>query len=84
MAFNELNSVEHFIIHNLTGVNLNEVRAHRVKEDTESYGAAKWKYVQSELLAREITDVFVEKELKAALSACAKLNWHQPFVKVTE
>jgi hypothetical protein len=26
MAFNELNSVEYFIIHHLTGVNLNQVQ----------------------------------------------------------
>ena len=67
MTFNELNSVEHFIIHNLTGVNLNTVRAGVVKEESVGYGDAKWKYVQSELLQREITDVFVEKELIDAL-----------------
>jgi len=33
MIFNELNSVEHFIIHNLTGVNLNNVQAGMVKEE---------------------------------------------------
>jgi len=67
MAFNELNSVEHFIIHNLTGVNLNAVRGNMVKEDSEPYGAAKWKYWPSEFLQRELTEVFVEKELKTAL-----------------
>ena len=34
MTFNELNSVEHFIIHNLTGVNLNNVRGGMVKVQT--------------------------------------------------
>ncbi|TSA25525.1 MAG: hypothetical protein D4R68_08735 [Ignavibacteriales bacterium] len=29
MSFNELNTVEHFIIHRLTGVNLNNVPAYR-------------------------------------------------------
>ena len=67
MTFNELNSVEHFIIHNLTGVNLNNVRGGMVKEEPVGYGDAKWKYVQSEILQREITDVFVEKELIDAL-----------------
>ena len=67
MTFNELNSVEHFIIHNLTGVNLNNVRGGMVKEEPVGYGDAKWKYVQSEILPREITDVFVEKELIDAL-----------------
>lgn len=32
MSFNELNSVEHFIIHRLTGANLNNVRAGMVAE----------------------------------------------------
>jgi type I restriction enzyme R subunit len=67
MTFTELNSVEHFIIHNLTGVNLNNVRSSMVKEESVGYGEARWKYVQSELLEREITDVFVEKELVDAL-----------------
>lgn len=70
-GFNELNSVEHFIIHNLTGVNLNNVRAGMVKEEPVGYGDAKWKYVQSELLQREITDVLVEKEL---IDALCRLN----------
>jgi len=65
--FNELNSVEHFIIHYLTGVNLNNVRGGMVKAEPVGYGDAKWKYVQSELLQREITDVLVEKELTEAL-----------------
>ncbi len=67
MTFNELNSVEHFIIHNLTGVNLNDVHGGKVREEPVGYGDAKWKYVQSELLQREITDVIVEKELIEAL-----------------
>ncbi len=66
-TFNELNSVEHFIIHNLTGVNLNAVRAGVAREEQTSYGNVKWKYIQSEALAREQTDVMVEKELKEAL-----------------
>jgi hypothetical protein len=32
MTFNELNSVEHFMIHSLTGVNLNNVHSGMVKE----------------------------------------------------
>lgn len=59
-GFNELNSVEYFIIHNLTGVNLNNVRSGMVREEPVGYGDAKWKYVQNEVLGREITDVFVE------------------------
>lgn len=68
MAFNEQNTVEHFIIHQLTGVNLNAVQGNIVKEDAAEYeGAIKWKYFQADLLQRDITEVFVEKELKEAL-----------------
>ena len=69
MVFNELNSVEHFIIHRLTGVNLNKVRSGMAvqEEPVKEYPAVKWKYVQSELLRRDITDVLVEHELKDAL-----------------
>jgi len=66
-TFTELNSVEYFIIHKLTGVNLNKVVAGGVKEEPVQYGEMKWKYVQAELLNREITDVLVESELKEAL-----------------
>jgi type I restriction enzyme R subunit len=71
MAFNELNSVEHFIIHNLTGVNLNNVHTGMVREGPVEYSGVKWKYVQSELLQRENTDVLVEKEL---INALCRLN----------
>jgi len=68
MSFNEQNTVEHFIIHQLTGVNLNAVKGNVVREDEVAYSdEVKWKYVQADLLQREITEVFDEKELKAAL-----------------
>ena len=67
MTFNEQNTVEHFIIHQLTGVNLNAVQGNVVKEDQVDYDSVKWKYVQADLLQRDVTDVFVEKELKEAL-----------------
>jgi len=68
MPFNELNTVEHFIIHHLTGVNLNALQGNTVKDDPVSYGdEVKWRYVQPELLHREHTDVLAEKELKQAL-----------------
>ena len=67
-AFNELNSVEHFIIHQLTGVNLNQVQHGMVKEEAPAYGDnAIWKYIQPELLSREISEVLLEKELKESL-----------------
>jgi type I restriction enzyme R subunit len=37
MSFNEQNSVEHFFIHQLTGVNLNNVQNGMVKEDAVPY-----------------------------------------------
>jgi hypothetical protein len=44
MAFNEQNTVEHFIIHQLTGVNLNAVQGNVVKENAVEYDTVKWKY----------------------------------------
>lgn len=67
MTFNELNAVEYFIIHKLTGVNLNNAQGGMVREEPVGYGEVKWKYVQSELLQREITEVLLEKELTEAL-----------------
>ena len=57
MPFNEQNSVEHFIIHNLTGVNLNAVRGNIASEDAVEYDTVKWKYVQADLLPRDIAEV---------------------------
>lgn len=72
MGFNELNSVEHYFIHKLTGVNLNEVRqGNVVEEPLEPYDTVKWRYVPAELLKRDITEVLLEKELKSSL---CKLN----------
>jgi type I restriction enzyme, R subunit len=68
MPFNELNSVEHFVIHKLTGVNLNAVQTGNVVEEPiAAYGSVKWHYVPSELLKRDITEVLLEKELKESL-----------------
>ncbi len=63
MSFTELNSVEHFIIERLAGVNLNQAQT-GVARVADS---AMWRYVQSDLLSRNIEDVLLEKELKAAL-----------------
>ena len=68
MGFNELNSVEHYVIHKLTGVNLNTVQSGNIAEEpAASYGSVKWRYVPSELLKRDITEVLLEKELKESL-----------------
>ncbi|MDM8526382.1 HsdR family type I site-specific deoxyribonuclease [Desulfococcaceae bacterium HSG8] len=66
MKFNELNSVERFFIHRLTGLNLNEEKS-GLKETNSPYGDHKWRYVPGELLKRDITEVLLEKELKESL-----------------
>ncbi len=65
MIFNELNSVEHFIIRQLTGVNLNAQGI--VSEPSAEYGYTFWKYVPSEELKRELSEVLVESNLKDSL-----------------
>lgn len=63
MAFNELNSVEYYIIHQLSGRNLNQPN---VQEPSVPYGV-QWVYKSSKKLDRGINEVLVESELKAAL-----------------
>src|SRR4030042_6925745 len=63
MTFNELNSVEHYIIHQLSGVNLN---ANGVQESKTGYGTA-WEYKSANDIQRGINEVLVESELKVAL-----------------
>lgn len=63
MGFNELNSVEHYIIHQLSGVNLNSKVA---QEPQLGYGA-QWVYKSSEEIGRGVNEVLVESELKDAL-----------------
>lgn len=63
MPFNELNSVEHYIIHQLSGVNLN---AAGVQEGKASYGVS-WVYKSANEIQRGVNEVLVEAELKAAL-----------------
>ena len=64
MSFTELNSVEHYIVHRLTGVNLNETNV--VSETPATYGA-EWKYISHSDLDRGVNEVLVESALKAAL-----------------
>ncbi len=63
MSFNELNSVEHFIIHQLTGLDLN---AMKVSESRAGYGL-QWQYKKSDELQRGVNEILVETELKDAL-----------------
>ncbi|MFC2165770.1 type I restriction endonuclease subunit R [Acidobacteriota bacterium] len=63
MTFNELNAVEHFVIYQLTGVNLNAVG---VAEGQATYGA-QWEYRSPDDLDRGVNEVLVESELHRAL-----------------
>ncbi|MAP55121.1 MAG: DEAD/DEAH box helicase [Altibacter sp.] len=67
MSFNELNSVEHYIIHQLSGNNLNRVE---VSEPREVYGK-QWVFKSAQELQRGVNEVLLENELKDAL---LKLN----------
>jgi type I restriction enzyme R subunit len=63
MAFNELNSVEHYIIFKLCGVNLN---SNVVKEPEHAYGT-KWIYKSANDLNRSVNEVLIEQDLREAL-----------------
>jgi len=63
MSFNELNSVENFIIQQLSGVNLNQKNW---QERQATYGFM-WKYKPAVDLERGVQEVMVEKELREAL-----------------
>lgn len=63
MSFNELNSVEHYIIHQLSGINLNDANA---REPKTSY-SSQWIYKSSSELVRGVNEVLVESEVKEAL-----------------
>ncbi|TDO05426.1 type I restriction endonuclease subunit R [Sunxiuqinia elliptica] len=63
MTFTELNSVENYIIYQLSGVNLNNPD---FSEPIQAFGAS-WKYKSSTDLKREINEVLVESEIRDAL-----------------
>jgi len=63
MSFTELNSVEHYIIHQLCGVNLN---SDAVSEPKSAYGA-EWVYQAPEQIKRGINEVMDESEVQATL-----------------
>ena len=56
MAFNELNSVEHYIIHELSGVNLNADNVPEISEPKIING-----YTSPQVVFRESTQVLVER-----------------------
>lgn len=63
MAFTELNSVEYFVIDQLSGVNLNH---QQLTEPPVKFGA-KWIYKSPGSLDRGVNEVLVESELREAL-----------------
>lgn len=63
MAFTELNSVEYYIIKQLSGVNLNQ---NTLAEPKPTYGS-QWKYKSAAKLNRGVNEVLDEADLKAAL-----------------
>ncbi|WP_430934010.1 type I restriction endonuclease subunit R [Saccharicrinis sp. 156] len=64
MAFNELNSVEYYIINKLSGINLNAPG--QVAEPQNNYGVG-WQYIAPQDLNRSVNEVLLEAELKDAL-----------------
>ncbi|MBC3863749.1 HsdR family type I site-specific deoxyribonuclease [Undibacterium jejuense] len=68
MAFTELNSVEHFIIHKLSGTNLNtQATVSGVAENIDNSYGHFWRYRSPEQLDRSVNEVLLENELKSAL-----------------
>ena len=68
MAFNELNSVEHYIIQKLSGKNLNQTEPDGVTaEDAGAYGSFPWKYRSAEELNRPTDQILLEGHLREAL-----------------
>jgi type I restriction enzyme R subunit len=63
MGFNELNSVEHYIIHQLSGVNLNS----SVINEPSIGSRAEWTYKSATELNRSVNEVLIEQDLKDAL-----------------
>lgn len=67
MSFTELNSVEHYIINQMSGVNLNTAHeSSQVNEPRSQYGA-QWQFQSAEQLGRSVNEVLVEPQVKAAL-----------------
>tara|TARA_R110001583_G_scaffold185085_1_gene344995 strand:- start:3932 stop:6913 length:2982 start_codon:yes stop_codon:yes gene_type:complete len=68
MGFTELNSVEHYIIHQVSGINLNSLQDKRqVAEPKPAAFGIQWQYQSSEQLGRSVNQVLIESELVSAL-----------------
>ncbi|ETX11513.1 DEAD/DEAH box helicase [Marinomonas ushuaiensis DSM 15871] len=67
MGFTELNSVEHYIIHQMSGVNLNDSQTkNEVAEPQRNFGV-QWQFKSPEQLGRSVNEVLIESELAKAL-----------------
>jgi len=68
MSFTELNSVENFIIHQLSGMNLNDKSSSQfeVAEPAAPFNKD-WKFKSADQLGRGVNEVMVEADVKAAL-----------------
>jgi type I restriction enzyme R subunit len=68
MGFTELNSVEHYIIHQISGVNLNVSHGkNEVSEPKPKTFGVQWQFQSPEQLGRGVNEVLVESELVKAL-----------------
>jgi type I restriction enzyme R subunit len=69
MKFNESNTIEHFILHELTGIDPAAIQdeTYRSQESSLHPGSKKWQYVPAIQLNRRPSDVLVESLLKEAL-----------------
>lgn len=67
MSFNELNSVEHYIIHQLSGTHLSPPATAQVQETAPTYGQVHWQYRAPGTLQRGVNEVLVETALVKAL-----------------
>jgi len=63
MGFTELNSVEHYIIHQLSGVNLNKESI----AEPKSFYSVEWQYQSPEQLGRGVNEVMIETQVIEAL-----------------
>ena len=68
MKFNELNTTEHFILNELTGISPELIQDQNyLAPDSAFQAGTKWQYVPSVQLKREAKDTIVESLLKDAL-----------------
>ena len=69
MSFNEQNTTEYFVLHELTCVSLDDLKNpnYRAPDEALRAGSGKWQYVPALQLKREIADVLVESLLKDSL-----------------